>query len=339
MQKILFLLFSLAFSGYSFSQEHNANFKLDPKMKKAPSGFVWVKENLAAYQSEITVDSYLAFLEAVSIDSSVQYVNSLLPSTECALYPFVEPQNIGKEIGKSGSGDPPFRLISWIDEEKFKSANNYPPKEKIPGISFFYLNPYNKPITGITFEQANEFAKWCTSNVYKDIKPSVKKNLTKAIVFRLPSIDEVNEMGKKGIENCQNKDQKICEKNIKNLKECKNEKGCALCNCAGKDTCSSNKTMIAAFGLEALYAALSFNPNWIGLFNMQGNAAEMTSEKGIAKGGSYFQLAKDCLPEAVQNYASPQKWLGFRLVAEVINVDGKNTYFDEEGRLIIIKSQ
>ncbi len=52
---------------------------------------------------------------------------------------------------------------------------------------------------------------------------------------------------------------------------------------------------------------------------MPGNAAEMTSEKGIAKGGSYLQLAKECSPASVQKYDKPEKWLGLRLVAEVVD--------------------
>ncbi|HET6224738.1 MAG TPA: hypothetical protein VFF27_00570 [Bacteroidia bacterium] len=48
--------------------------------------------------------------------------------------------------------------------------------------------------------------------------------------------------------------------------------------------------------------------------NIQGNVAEMTSVKGIAKGGSYSQYAKDSYSGAINNYTKPEFWLGFRCV-------------------------
>ncbi|AFM02547.1 hypothetical protein Fleli_0036 [Bernardetia litoralis DSM 6794] len=54
------------------------------------------------------------------------------------------------------------------------------------------------------------------------------------------------------------------------------------------------------------------------LYNMFGNVAEMTSEKGIAKGGSFAHTLEECAADRVQVYNSPQAWLGFRCVAEVV---------------------
>jgi len=54
------------------------------------------------------------------------------------------------------------------------------------------------------------------------------------------------------------------------------------------------------------------------LYNMFGNVAEMTSEKGIAKGGSFYHTLEECAADKVQIYDSPQAWLGFRCVAEVV---------------------
>lgn len=63
----------------------------------------------------------------------------------------------------------------------------------------------------------------------------------------------------------------------------------------------------------------SFPPdNFLGLYNLAGNVAEMTSEPGVAKGGSWMHLQDDCRVAAVNSYDSPKAWLGFRVVAEVV---------------------
>lgn len=60
-----------------------------------------------------------------------------------------------------------------------------------------------------------------------------------------------------------------------------------------------------------------YGPDWRGLYNLRGNAAEMTTEPGVAKGGSYAHPAKEALPGAVQFYEAPQPWLGLRCIARV----------------------
>ena len=60
-----------------------------------------------------------------------------------------------------------------------------------------------------------------------------------------------------------------------------------------------------------------YTPDWRGLYNLRGNAAEMTTTPGVAKGGSYAHPAKASLPGQVQHYSAPQPWLGFRCIAHV----------------------
>jgi hypothetical protein len=60
-----------------------------------------------------------------------------------------------------------------------------------------------------------------------------------------------------------------------------------------------------------------YMPDWRGLYNLRGNAAEMTTVPGVAKGGSHAHPAKASLPGQEQRYTAPQPWLGFRCVAHV----------------------
>lgn len=58
----------------------------------------------------------------------------------------------------------------------------------------------------------------------------------------------------------------------------------------------------------------SYSPNSIGLYNMNGNAAEMTTEKGKAVGGSWASKPDDVKNQSVMTYQSPSPFVGFRPV-------------------------
>ncbi|AFM02548.1 hypothetical protein Fleli_0037 [Bernardetia litoralis DSM 6794] len=62
------------------------------------------------------------------------------------------------------------------------------------------------------------------------------------------------------------------------------------------------------------YAAKKYDLNK----NSKSNVAEMTFKKGIAKGGSFVHTLEECAADRVQVYDSPQAWLGFRCVTEVV---------------------
>ncbi len=328
MKKFFLLCIALRFCVILSAQNHDLHFRLDPAFKLAPiDEFEWIEPGKSAVgQTEVTIDQYLAFIEHTTADSSNSYIEKIWMPDECVLHPYLT-DHVPVEDVKN-----PKHSIYWIDEYKFQQEQNWPPKNKDKKIKEEWYNPYNKPITGITYEQVMEFAKWCTSYYNKMIYKKFG-DVGKAVIFRLLTPEEFADIEKRGIEQSKEKDSITRTMNINYWKECKNAEGCALCNCKGKDTCEGNKLYSGVYGDEGLYSVWTFNPNWFGLYNMQGNAAEMTSKKGIAKGGSYLQTAKECLPEAVQHYDKPEKWLGFRLVAEVVQLDDK-IYFNKKGELI-----
>jgi len=61
----------------------------------------------------------------------------------------------------------------------------------------------------------------------------------------------------------------------------------------------------------------SYWKNWFGLFNAIGNVAEMISEKGICKGGSWHHEFEDCRAGKDIPYDKTKAWLGFRCVCVV----------------------
>src|SRR3989339_340006 len=318
--KIIFFipLFALFFS-FSCHVIKNGNYYIFSLPENPPAMFQWIDKGvLAAKITEVTVNDYLFFLETVSKDSSEEYLKELIPSNECALFPYLR-------LEKGLKSEAEDQKMIWLDVDAFKEKM-YAKKNPVA-----FIDEFEKPITGISFDQAEEYAAWCT--FYFNKEQDLIKNGNRIIIFRLPTPAEFTNISKRGMEDCDFESDKYCEINRKAWKECANPKGCALCNCAGKPVCETNKQVDEMFGKESLYTVNIFSPNFIGLMDVQGNAAEMTNEKGIAKGGSYLNTAKECLPDAIQKYEKPEKWLGFRLIAEVVDISTTKMYFDDEGKL------
>jgi formylglycine-generating enzyme required for sulfatase activity len=63
----------------------------------------------------------------------------------------------------------------------------------------------------------------------------------------------------------------------------------------------------------------SYFPNKIGVYNLIGNVAEMISEEGIAKGGSWINKPEEVSVTEDFHYTKPSDWLGFRCVCEKVN--------------------
>ncbi|MCB0820072.1 MAG: SUMF1/EgtB/PvdO family nonheme iron enzyme [Bacteroidetes bacterium] len=58
----------------------------------------------------------------------------------------------------------------------------------------------------------------------------------------------------------------------------------------------------------------SYKPSRFGLYNMNGNVAEMALEKGVACGGSFLSYGYDVRNESIMHYVKPQIDIGFRPV-------------------------
>ena len=89
----------------------------------------------------------------------------------------------------------------------------------------------------------------------------------------------------------------------------KNAKGCALCQ-------YNRSTEPRALFERTSYTspAKSYSPNSIGVYNMNGNAAEMISEKGIAVGGSWASKADEVKNLSTMHYDGSSPLIGFRPV-------------------------
>ncbi len=203
-----------------------------------------------------------------------------------------------------------------------------------PFINTYYRHPAysDYPVVGISKEQAEKFCEWRTNRVAemmlvragmmeydveksKDfswrmietepLKSKMKACYMKIPVFRLPSEKEWElfasgglnkEVYPKGL-----KPEDVPKKYLKKKYFCFN--------------------LYREHPQGRSYASItaptrSYAPNGLGLYNCIGNVAEMTSDDGVAKGGSWMHQPDESNVSSTFSYEGATQWLGFRCVAE-----------------------
>jgi formylglycine-generating enzyme required for sulfatase activity len=73
-------------------------------------------------------------------------------------------------------------------------------------------------------------------------------------------------------------------------------------------------TSTMATGVDVLATSKSYWPNIFKVYNLNGNAAEMIAQKGIAVGGSWRDPGYDVRVESERTYDGPNPLTGFRVV-------------------------
>jgi len=187
-----------------------------------------------------------------------------------------------------------------------------------PLVEYYFRHPgYNAyPAVGISYEQAVEFCKWRTfvvnlrlymeKNNLKNHREHLNDSFPIKVYYRLPTREEWEMIaaGKLPLQEFPYgyKDVYIDWKGKKRK----------LFNCVypgdPPDTSRSSEK------IYTMNVKSSFK-NSFSIYNMIGNLAEMVSEKGTAKGGSFIHPLDSCKIQINQFYSEPQKWLGFRCVA------------------------
>lgn len=159
------------------------------------------------------------------------------------------------------------------------------------------------PMVGISYEQIRGYLRW-REKIFNADKYILKKSLRAKA--RLISPFEWDTL----VMNCGIK----MEANTTVYPDTINEEGCYLLNVKNEIPCAAVKQVLDKFDKGALPVEEHFIPDNCGFYNLLGNVAEMTSEKGLSKGGSFRSYAKDCLPFEAEMYENPAPWLGFRVV-------------------------
>jgi formylglycine-generating enzyme required for sulfatase activity len=188
-------------------------------------------------------------------------------------------------------------LATLPDTLVWRQANSY----NEPYVKYYYRHTAykNYPVVGISYEQAQAFCKWRTQRVKEFYYIKHKKELN--IEYRLPTKDEwemfsfPTSYSFKG----------------------KNEKGKPLINYVTEISDTLRTANVIGDNADVTAPVKSYTKNLFGLYNCFGNVAEMISEKGICKGGSWRNLFEECRPGNDITYEKPTAWLGFRCVCDI----------------------
>ena len=184
---------------------------------------------------------------------------------------------------------------------------------------FYYWHPAydDYPVVGITHQQALAFCQWRTTLYLKEYPTSKVK-------FRLPTEQEWQIMAMSGL------DETTSEESESSTKlEDYYAGGWLEAYTYGKG--KKKKGLYFNFnfyqgeyglgGIDGYFftnTVKAFNKDLKAIYGLSGNVAEIVSEQGIAKGGSWKHTAEKCLVNAKIAYTKADPWLGFRCVVELL---------------------
>jgi len=162
------------------------------------------------------------------------------------------------------------------------------------------------PIVGVSYEQVLDYLAYKKGILNNCIQKGERKNEKYVFDCFLASSNDFNGV----IKSCGFPCRATCDSINRLGCSFYNYKNsiCSDCPIAQKFT---NHPVYKDIGLAPLYA-WTYVP-CKGHYNLIGNVAEMTSIKGIAKGGSFNHYAIEIGENKVQTYTKPEPWLGFRV--------------------------
>ena len=187
--------------------------------------------------------------------------------------------------------------IAQVDTAEWTSTLHY----NEPFVKYYLRHPAfaDYPVVNISYEGANLFCKWLTDK-YNTIPNRKYKN----VVFRLPTEQEWVLAAKGGLPNP--------------IYSC----GDTLRDKTGEYMCNYHMARLIDNGglndYSDITGPVKNNPtNGFGIYNMSGNVAELISEKGITKGGSWRTDSKALQLDAKGTYEKAACDIGFRYFMEV----------------------
>ena len=285
-------------------------------VKFLEGNFRQVSNNLYAYNTEVTNLLYNQFLQYLQ-------ANNLIDLYEKYKFDY------------TGYDEPALSLMKNYSADRGSSKKN-------KGYT-------NYPAVNVSYEAALAYCAWLTDQYNKSTEHKFKK-----VKFRLPSIDEwqiaaaaiknptswvLNDqqvevrLTPKGKEFDKKAELKKVSMNdpeilypwfrffgLKNSPI--NNRGCYLGNfkVMEKSACPGlhNEGIPNEDGFATMGEVGSYFPNDIGLFDVVGNVAEMTSEKGKACGGSWNHPAQESTIRNINTYSKPDAAVGFRVFMEIL---------------------
>lgn len=236
-------------------------------------------------ETEVDVGSWLSYYSWLVIHEGFEEAQKVLPDStaiEPELWTYIRNKSTD-HIDKQGRYT--LQPIGYFAKECEKCGKFGKRLRQERG----YCAMLNFPVTGLTFEQVTRFCEWRT-----------KIEGNNKLVFRLPTPDEWKDFALNGLSEPERKNG---FRDSLNSKKCAHYNFQISCSCGNDDY----QGKLNAIGM--------YEPEKSGAFDVFGNVSEITSVKGIAKGGNFKIYANQSHPDSIQNYTKPEIWLGFRCIA------------------------
>lgn len=195
--------------------------------------------------------------------------------------------------------------IAQVDTLKWRDKSSF----NEPYVVYYHQHPayQNYPVVNISYAGAQKFCEWLTVQYNANPKRKFKK-----VIIRLPSEKEWIEAAQAGDTSAQY---------AWHGNTFFNNKGQAFANFTNeiKDTLAFKEQMKTNTNRDVIAPIDSYWKNDLGIFNMCGNVAEMVSEKGIAKGGSWRNKSAELQIKSKYVYTGDaENFIGFRYFLEVL---------------------
>lgn len=238
-----------------------------------------VSENIFMQKTEVSIREWMIFIIDHDFDSLLFPNYFILPPPANMLFLDLKQKGNFTYLNINEHPDKTFRK---------QGINHVAPSHDLTKLCKEHFPDFSidLPVTAITYAQAVRYGEWLEKCINQNEPFNIQVSLPTDSIFTLviPNWDSLN------------------------------TKGCALFNFV-KCTCrSQTKEDYNAFLGKNLVRVDALIPTSAGLYNLLGNAAEMTNVEGIAMGGSFRHFAKDAYSDTIINYTGAEDWLGFRVI-------------------------
>lgn len=244
-------------------------------------GTVPLYETSAMDVTEVTIEEYTYFIINHQFDPALfPNLSKLSPSARLYFQELQKGENCS--FVKLIKNHP--AIAKSYGETGFTVTKVYNEFAKRDSSGFSIFNP----VVAVSFEQAQQFCVWRQDNENINRTAKIRITLPSPEIYQtfISNIDSVVSVNNK------------CKQFQYNFAH-------QPCIAAQSDKDMQQQGI-------GLVRADRFKPSQQKLYNLQGNAAEMTSVKGIAKGGSFRHSASASMNDQLQHYTEAEEWLGFR---------------------------
>lgn len=209
--------------------------------------------------------------------------------------------------------------IATVDSSGWSTKNNLNMRYQ----DYYHSHPAYRdyPVVNVSKEGAMLYCEWLSDKINQNLGQSSK------LVFRLPTKVEWITAAKGKLE---------ISEYAWGGPYLRNSEGQIMCNFLnlGSEAIARNaegelyietesQGNYADYNADIIAPAKSYWPNGFGLYNMNGNVAEMIADEEVVVGGSWADPGFDVRNESEKTYTGANRTVGFRVVATVVPSENK----------------